>query len=121
MSPAFRSNAKIRASDCLNVRRLLALRTRRDFERDLLAFLQRLEPRHVDCREMCEKIFAAAVRGDEAKALRVVKPLNCTCCHVYQSSNQKIIGSNPADVSISRAGKYGVSATAKQPDRSCFS
>src|SRR5207253_8381367 len=37
------------------------------------------------------------------------------------SLKQKIIGSNPADVSISRTGKYGVSATAKQPDRSCFS
>src|SRR5450432_920027 len=37
------------------------------------------------------------------------------------SLKQKIIGSNPDDVSISRTGKYGVSATAKQPDRSCFS
>src|SRR5216683_3084644 len=35
--------------------------------------------------------------------------------------NQKIIVSYPSDVSISRTGKYGFSATAKQPDRSCFS
>src|SRR6478752_10309999 len=59
----------------LNVARLLALRTRRNFERDLLAFLESLEARHVDCREMREQVFAAAVRRNESEPLGVVKPL----------------------------------------------
>src|SRR6478672_243985 len=89
-----------RRSDRLNVRCLLALGTRRDFERDLLSFLQGLETRHVDRREMREEIFAATIGSNEAKAFGVVEPLHSACCHVSQSSNQKIIGSNPADVSI---------------------
>jgi hypothetical protein len=32
---------------------------------------------------------------------------------MFSTLKQKIIGSNPADVSISRTGKYGVSATAR--------
>ena len=45
------------------------------FEADLLAFLERLESLHVDCREVREQVLAAVVRGDEPKALRVVEPL----------------------------------------------
>src|SRR5438046_7324532 len=69
------------ASDGLNVRRLLALRALCDFEAHFLAFLQRLESRHVDRREMCEQVFASAVGRNEAEALRVVEPLNRSSWH----------------------------------------
>src|ERR1700730_12295743 len=70
---------------------------------------------------MREQVFTAAIRRNESEALCIVEPLYCSSCHFFQSFKTKIIGSNPSDVSISRTGKYGVSATAKQPDRSCFS
>src|SRR5947207_12604722 len=53
----------------LNVARLLALRALGHFEADLLAFLQGLESRHVDRREVSEQIFAAAVRRNETETL----------------------------------------------------
>jgi hypothetical protein len=65
----------------LDVAGLLALRTLRNFEGDLLAFLQRLEPRHVDRGKMREEIFATAIRSNKAETLRVIEPLHGTCCH----------------------------------------
>src|SRR5690606_41325186 len=54
-------------------------------EAHLLAFLQGLEPRHLDCAEMHEHILAA-VTADESETLRVVEPLhgtNLTFCHAH--------------------------------------
>jgi uncharacterized repeat protein (TIGR01451 family) len=79
--PGFFCNSERAVSGSLDVARLLALRALGDFEGDLLAFLERLEPRHVDRGEMCEEILASAIRCNESEALRVVKPLHGTCCH----------------------------------------
>ena len=46
----------------LDVRGLLAFGSLGDLERNLLAFLERLETAHLDRREMREQIFAAVVR-----------------------------------------------------------
>src|SRR5690606_1599724 len=56
---------------------LQALLALHDLERDLLAFLQRLEAAALDRAEMDEQVLAA-FRGDEAKALGVVEPLDDT-------------------------------------------
>src|SRR3954465_4745687 len=71
----------MRASGGLDVGRLLALGSLGHFEADLLTFLQCLEPRHVDRGKMREQVFTAAVRRDEAEALRIVEPLNGSGCH----------------------------------------
>src|ERR1700682_3589990 len=68
----------------LDVGSLFPLGARGDFERHLLALLQRLESRHVDRREMCEQIFAAAIGSNETTAFGVVKPLYSSSCHVFQ-------------------------------------
>src|SRR5207237_10686132 len=67
----------------LDVAGLLALGPRRDFERNLLTFLERLEALHVDRREVRKQVFTATIRGDEPKALRVVEPLYCSSCHCW--------------------------------------
>ncbi|HZI83495.1 MAG TPA: hypothetical protein VFF44_06250, partial [Casimicrobiaceae bacterium] len=58
---------------------------------------------------------------NEAEPLRIVEPLYRSSWHVSNPISKEKIGSNPFDVSISRTGKYGASATANEPDRSCFS
>lgn len=73
--------AGLNQSRSLNVGCLLALWTLRDFELNFLTFFERLEAVHLDCGKVCEQIFAAVVRSNEAEALRVVKPFNGTCCH----------------------------------------
>src|SRR5579859_5163523 len=50
---------------------------------DLLAFLERLEPRVLDCGEMRKQILAAVIRRDKSKSLCVVEPLHGTCSHVF--------------------------------------
>src|SRR6267378_3286699 len=67
--------------DLLDVRGLFPLGPLDHVEADLLPFLQGLEPRHVDRREMREQVLAAVVGRDEAIALRVVEPLHGACCH----------------------------------------
>src|SRR4030095_9408487 len=52
--PGFFCNSERAVSGSLDVARLLALRALGDFEGDLLAFLERLEPRHVDRGEIAE-------------------------------------------------------------------
>src|SRR5437763_5970197 len=54
--PASLSGAAIESDD-LNIRRLLSLRALGDSEAHLLSLLQRLEPRHVDRREVGEQIL----------------------------------------------------------------
>jgi len=65
----------------LDVRRLVALRPGGDVEGNLLPVLQALEARTLDRREMREQVLAAAVRSNEAEALRIVEPLDCSSCH----------------------------------------
>src|ERR1043166_1842413 len=60
-------------------RRLHALGAARRDELDLLAFRQRLEAAAaLDFLEVREQVFAAVGRRDEAKALRIVEPLDRT-------------------------------------------
>src|SRR4030095_1294412 len=77
------------ASDRLDVRSLLSLGALGDFEAHLLTFLQRLDPRHVDRREVGEQIFAAAIGRNKTEALRVVEPFNRSSWHVFQSKYQE--------------------------------
>src|SRR5205823_6950868 len=103
-----------RELDRLDVARLLALRALGHFEADLLAFLQGLESRHVDRREVSEQIFAAAVRCNETETLGVVEPLDCTSCH-FCNSSRKIKSCRdgfPPHVSISRKNGNGCNAVA---------
>ena len=65
-------------SDRLYVLRLKAFRAFRDIELYLLAFLQAAEAARLNRREMNEDVLAI-LPADEAKALRVVKPLYCSC------------------------------------------
>src|SRR5205807_4178022 len=67
----------------LDVAGLLALGSRRYFERNFLSFLERLEALHVDRREVRKQVFTTAIGRDKAKALRVVKPLHCSSCHCW--------------------------------------
>src|SRR4249919_1885789 len=60
--------------DFVGLQALLALH---NLERNLLAFLERLEAAALDRTEVDEDV-RAAFRGDEAKALGVVEPLNGT-------------------------------------------
>ena len=64
--------------DCCS---LLAFGAHLHVEVDLLALLQRLEAASLNFGEMREQVFAAIIGSDEAEALRIVEPLNCTCCH----------------------------------------
>jgi hypothetical protein len=65
----------------LDIGGLLALRALHDLEAHLLAFLEGLETLHVDGREVCEQILATFVGRNEAKALRIIEPLDNTSCH----------------------------------------
>jgi hypothetical protein len=65
----------------LDVGSLLALRAGRDLEAHALVFRQRLETGRVDCRKVRENVFTTAVRGNEAKTLRIVEPFNSTARH----------------------------------------
>src|SRR5512139_3838411 len=74
----------------LDVRSLLALGASRHFEADALVFLQGLEAAGVDCGEMCKEVFAAVIRGDEAKTFCIVKPLNSTRFHLVSYLSKKM-------------------------------
>lgn len=78
-------------SGCLNVRRLLALRALNHLEGHLLTFLQRLEPVHLDGREMRKQILAPFIRRNEPEALRVVEPLDRTSCHTNFPCNSHVL------------------------------
>jgi hypothetical protein len=85
LAPGLFAHPALRLSSLDVARLFLAFVSIGDFEGNFLAFLQALESRHVDGREVSEEVFAAAVRGDEAKALRVVKPFNYSGCHCARS------------------------------------
>src|SRR4029078_7084066 len=54
-------------------------------ERDPLRFREGLVAVHLDRAVVREQILPAVIRRDESEALRVVEPLNGTCCHVHAS------------------------------------
>ena len=66
--------------DRLYVLRLKAFRAFRDIKLYLLALLQAAEAARLNRRKMHEDVFTT-LPADEAKALRVVKPLHCSCFH----------------------------------------
>jgi len=67
-----------RSGRFLDVRCLFALGSLDDLEADLLAFLERLETVHLNCREMSKQILAAFIGRDESVAFRVVEPFDRT-------------------------------------------
>jgi hypothetical protein len=83
-------------SGSLYVGGLLALGSLGDLETHLLAFLQRLEAVHLNCRKMRKQIFAAVIGRDETVALCIVEPLNRTDCHTSLPL-EKNAGRIPAD------------------------
>jgi hypothetical protein len=52
-----------------------------DLVRDVLSLGQRLKATALDGAVMDEDVLGAVGRGDEAEALFVTEPLNCTCSH----------------------------------------
>src|SRR5215213_10108987 len=64
-------------SDSVDVRRLKALRPLDQIELDLSSFRKRAEALGLDRGEVDENVLSG-LRGDEAKALRIVEPLDFT-------------------------------------------
>lgn len=73
--PVSSSSGMERTSKRLDIGRLFALRSLLDIEADLLIFFEGFESLGPHFREVCEQVFAAIVRGNEAKSFRIVKPL----------------------------------------------
>jgi hypothetical protein len=65
----------------LNVLGLEALGAAHDVELHALAFLKAAEAVRVDRGEVNEDIFVVALARNEAEALGIVKPLDCTLFH----------------------------------------
>jgi len=66
---------------CLDVGSLLAFGALRDVKADFLAFLERLETVHVDCRKVRKQINATIIGSNKSETLCIVKPFDCTDCH----------------------------------------
>ncbi len=62
---------------------LRAFRTILYIEANGLAFCEGLKTAALNCAEVYKHVCAAIVLTDEAEALGLVKPLYCTCSHVY--------------------------------------
>ncbi len=82
------SGCDARRSGWLDICSLLALRPHLHIEAHFLVFLQRLDAFSLDFGKVGEQVFAAVIRGDEAKALRIVEPFHSASCHFL----------NPVDV-----------------------
>ena len=80
----------------MNVASLLTLLTGGNVERNFLAFFQGFETISLNRGKVCEEIFTTLIRGNKAKALGIVKPLDCTCCHILNL--RKLTGPKPKDV-----------------------
>ena len=65
-----------------NVRSLQALGPLLDFKLHLLTFSDGAKAVRLDGGVVNENIFAATVLSNETKALRIVKPLHSTSCHL---------------------------------------
>src|ERR1700722_12730582 len=62
--------------------RLQALGALLDLELHLLSLAHRAKARRLNDGLVAENILAPTILSDESKALRIVKPLHCTSCHV---------------------------------------
>jgi hypothetical protein len=84
-TPACRGflQAGLRGLDRLDVGSLLAFGAGGHFKADALVFLQGLESAGSDLGEVCEEIFAAAIRSNESETLGVVEPLYSTLLHLH--------------------------------------
>jgi hypothetical protein len=67
--------------DRANVRGLKALGALLDLELNLLPFSEAAKAIGLNRSVVAENVFAAAILSDEAKALRIVEPLDGTSCH----------------------------------------
>jgi len=67
--------------EALDIACLIALRSARDIERNLLVFTKGPMTFALDRRVVGEQILSAAIRRDEAEALSVVEPLDSACDH----------------------------------------
>src|SRR4030095_1960223 len=75
-----------------NVVCLQALRAAVHRELDFIALGEALEALGLDGAEVDEYVFATLL-GDEAETLRVVEPLDCTCCHGSCTSSSEACAS----------------------------
>src|SRR3546814_13890062 len=84
---------------------LQALLALHDLERDLLAFLQRLEAASLDRAEMDEQVLAA-FRGDEAEALGVVEPLDGTGLTI--GDRKSVVSGKDVSVRVALGGRGNI-------------
>jgi len=82
------------------------------FERNLLSFLEGLEPPHLDRREVREQIFTAVIRRNEAITLRIVEPFHGTCCHIAVPLINKKLPEKISGDCLSFKDAYGKTGTA---------
>ena len=76
-------NQRTRAlADRADVHGLQTLRTLGRFEFHLLALDQTTESAPLNRAVMTENVFTPAILSNKAKALRIVKPLHSTSCHL---------------------------------------
>lgn len=76
----------------LNVVSLFAFFSDLEIISDFLTVFQGLEAFHLDRRKMCEEIFSAIVRSNEAIAFSIAKPLYGSCCHIKLHLQKHLIG-----------------------------
>jgi hypothetical protein len=96
-----------------NVLSLPALRSFGDLELNALALLQAAKTTSLDGREMHENILAG-LPADEAVALSVVKPLDCSLfCHLLLVSFSDYL--RWCESEVLRAGLAGMQEAARQP------
>lgn len=83
-----RENSSRRLTSCLaslrhlDISGLLSFRSLYGIKVDTLTFLQCFKAWHLYRGIVNEEIFAAAIRGNESKTLRIVEPLHSTRCHI---------------------------------------
>src|SRR5437016_10921377 len=80
-APERRGHGPVLGRQRRDVRGLRALGPLRRLELHLVALLQRLEAAAGDGAEVDEEILPTSVWRDEAKALRIVEPLDGSGCH----------------------------------------
>jgi len=68
--------------DLLYIRSLFTFRTLGHVKTYAIVFFQTLVAAILDCGKVCEKIIAACVGSNEAKAFGIIKPFHYTCCHI---------------------------------------
>ena len=75
---ASNGGVSIRATSDLEIDRRVLAAFVLDFIADLLTVIQALQARTLDCADMDEDVFAAAIGLNEAKSLLSAEPLHCS-------------------------------------------